>query len=123
LHSIFRTFFAFSHFLIFLLHVSQLVHHKLVKKCEKMWETYEKSAKKCEMQMRCENRIKICITSQYYSKKFAFSHFFSVFCIIFASHYHPWEPLCTRRLSSVKKENMVLSLTWYFFTFDHITFP
>ncbi len=49
-----------------------------MQKCVKM----RKSAKNCEMRMRCENEIKIRIASHYCEENF--SHF----CIAFALHYH-----------------------------------
>jgi hypothetical protein len=92
LHRIFRTFFAFLHFL---LHVLQSVHQKVVKSaktCEKNAKKVlkmRKYAKKCEMRMRRKNGIKIRISLHRTTTAKKKNRIFALFRIAFASHYNP----------------------------------
>jgi hypothetical protein len=81
----------FSHFrtsLTFFLHFSQLVHQNLVKSAKKC----EKIAKKCE---KCEkvqnaNAMQKWNQNSHRTTTGIFFRIFALFCIAFASHYHPW---------------------------------
>ncbi len=63
---------------------------KYCEKCEKYGEKMRKSMKveKVQNAMRCKKWIKNCITSHDCVK--FFFHIFALFCIAFASQYHPW---------------------------------
>jgi hypothetical protein len=84
----FRTFFTF---LVVILQLMLQTVVKIAKKCAKYAKKCEnaKNAKKCEKlrnAMRKWNQNLHSIASHYYEENF--SHF-CIFCIAFASHYHP----------------------------------
>jgi hypothetical protein len=115
--------------LIFLLHVSQLKHQKVVKSAKKMWEKVRKMRKSAKCDARKWNQNSHRIVSHYYRKK---NRIFALFRIAFASHYHPWwqwwiltnsksgcKVVVTILVAELKATNSFLPFSWW----NYVCFP